>query len=187
MALDQLESPAEKAICVSFAVVIVVLQLTIYLIFDSSVFDKAQRQMIWFANNPLNLGPVGFVRVLVGAFLVSLLLVPLGMLDIRRSLQNRELLVAMLVSALLTLAAVYTNSIRFVFVLFPVIFPVAVLGIARLAQTGRSMFRFGRLGALITEVLLLSAVCAFNLLTYASFLRYGSTIEMARQFIPFLL
>ena len=87
----------------------------------------------------------------------------------------------------MTLAAVYTNSIRFVFVLFPVVFPVAVLGIARLAQAGRSMFRFGSLGALITEVLLLSAVCAFNLVTYAGFLRYGSTIEMARQFIPFLL
>ena len=178
---------ASLIICVSFAVVIVVLQLTIYLIFDSSVLDKAQRQMIWFANNPLNLGPAGFVRVLVGAFLVSLLLVPLGMLDIRRSVQNRGLLVAMLISALLTLAAVYTNSIRFVFVLFPVVFPIAVLGIARLAQTGRSMFRFGSLGALITEVLLLSAVCAFNLLAYAGFLRYGSTIEMARQFIPFLL
>ncbi len=174
-------------ICASFAAVILVWQLIIYLVFDYSFFDTARKQLRWFANNPLNSGPAGFVRVLVGAFLASLLLVPVGLLDIRRSMQNRELLLAMLISGLLTLAAVYTNSIRFVFVLFPVVFPIAVLGVVRLAKTGRSALRFGSLGALITEVVLLSVVCAFSLLTYAGFLRYGSTIEMARRFLQFLV
>lgn len=173
-------------ICASFAAVILVLQLIIYLVFDYGFFDKTQRQLTWFTNNPLNLGPAGFVRVLGGAFLASLLLVPVGLPDIRRSMKNRELLLAMLVSALFTLAAVYTNSIRFVFVLFPVIFPIAVLGVVRLAEMGRSALRIGRVGALVTELALLSGVCAFNLLTYAGFLRYGSTIEMARRFLPFL-
>lgn len=173
-------------ICASFAAVILVLQLILYLVFDYGFFDKTQRQLTWFANNPLNLGPTGFVRALGGAFLASLLLVPLGLLDIRRSMQNRELLLAMLVSALLTLAAVYTNSIRFVFVLFPVVFPVAVLGAVRLAEMGRSVLRMGRVGARVTEVALLSGVCAFSLFTYVGFLRYGSTMEMARRFVPFL-
>lgn len=173
-------------ICASFAAIVLVLQLILYLVFDYGFFDKTQRQLAWFANNPLNLGPTGFVRVLAGAFLASLLLVPPGLLAIRRSMQNRELLLAMLVSALLTLAAVYTNSIRFVFVLFPVVFPVAALGAVRLAEMGRSALRLGRVGALATEVALVSGVCAFSLLTYVGFLRYGSTIEMARRFLPFL-
>jgi hypothetical protein len=173
-------------ICASFAAVILVLQLIVYLVFDYSFLDKTQRQLAWFANNPLNLGLAGFVRVLVGAFLASLLLVPAGLLDVRRSIEHRGLLLAMLVSALLTLAAVYTNSIRFVFVLFPVVFPIAVLGIVRLGRLAGSTLRFGRAGELSTELTLLTGVCAFSLLTYAAFLRYGSTIEMARRLLPFL-
>jgi len=174
-------------VCASFAAVFLVLQLMIYLIFDYGFFDKAERQLRWFANNPLDLGPAGFVHVLVGAFLASLFLVPVGLLEVARSIRNRELLLAMLTSALLTLAVVYTNSIRFVFVLFPVVFPIAVLGIVRLAEMGRVAFRFGRRGALATEAALLFAACAFSLLTYAGFLHYGTTKEMARQLLPFLL
>jgi hypothetical protein len=171
----------------SFAAVILMLQITIYLVSDYGFFEHFQKQVQWFAAHPLNSGPAGFVRVLVGAFLVSLLLVPMGVLDFRRSMRNRELVLAMLAGALPTLAAVYTNSIRFVFVLFPVIFPLAVLGLVRLAETGRSVFRFSRRGTLVIEVVFLSVVCAFNILTYFGVLRYGSTTEMARQLLPFLL
>lgn len=167
--------------------VVLLLQATIYLVFDYGFFEQLQRQVVWFSENPLNLGLAGFVRVLVGAFLVSLLLVPVGLLDLRQSMQDRELAAAMLVAALLTLLAVYTHSIRFVFVLFPVVFPIAVLGVVRLAGIGGAVFGLGRRGTLAIEVALLSGVCAINVATYAGVLRYGSTIEMARRLLPFLL
>jgi len=167
--------------------VVLLLQATIYLVFDYGFFEQLQRQVVWFSENPLNLGLAGFVRVLVGAFLVSLLLVPVGLLDLRQSMQDRELAAAMLVAALLTLLAVYTHSIRFVFVLFPVVFPIAVLGVVRLAGIGGAVFGLGRRGTLAIEVALLSGVCAINVATYAGVLRYGSTIEMARRLLPFVL
>ena len=167
--------------------VVLLLQATIYLVFDYGFFEQLQRQVVWFSENPLNLGLAGFVRVLVGAFLVSLLLVPVGLLDLRQSMQDRELAAAMLVAALLTLLAVYTHSIRFVFVLFPVVFPIAVLGVVRLAGIGGAVFGLGRRGTLAIEVALLSGICAINVATYAGVLRYGSTIEMARRLLPFLL
>jgi hypothetical protein len=49
------------------------------------------------------------------------------------------------------------------------------------------VFGLGRRGTLAIEVALLSGVCAINVATYAGVLRYGSTIEMARRLLPFLL
>ena len=170
-----------------FAIPFMILQLLIYLIFDYSIFDKASKQMDWFANNPINLGILGLIRILVGTFSISLLFLPFGILEFWKNKRYIKLHLAMLVSIMLTLLAVYTNSIRFAFVLFPLVFTFNIRGILFIISKLQFVFPASQKRLDVVKLAAVVAVCAFNIVLYFGFLQYGSTTAIAKHLLRFLL
>jgi hypothetical protein len=171
----------------SFAIPFIIFQLFIYLIFDYSIFDKANRQMDWFANNPLNLGFMGLIRILIGTFSISLLFLPMGILEFWQNKRYVKLHLAMFVSIMLTLFAVYTYSIRFAFVLFPLVFTFNIRGILFIISKFQFFFPANQKQEQVARLTLVVIVCTFNISLYLGFLWYGSTTEIAKHLLSFLL
>jgi hypothetical protein len=171
----------------SFTIPFIIIQLLIYLIFDYSIFDKANRQMDWFANNPLNLGFMGLIRILIGTFSVSLLFLPMGILEFWQNKRYAKLHLAMFVSIMLTLFAVYTNSIRFAFVLFPLVFTFNIRGIFFIISKLQFVISATQKQVQIARLTLVVIVCTFNIVLYFAFLRFGSTTAIAKHLLSFML
>jgi len=171
----------------SFTIPFVILQLLIFIIFGYSIFDKANKQMVWFAHNPLNLGFMGLIRILIGTFSVSLLFLPMGIIEFWQNKRCAKLHLSMLVSIMLTLFTVYTNSIRFAFVLFPLVFTFNIRGILFIISKLQLVFSESYKWIPIARLALVVIVCTFNIFLYFGFLRYRSTIEFARHLLSFML
>ena len=172
---------------VCFSIPVILFQLAIASSFDYSILDNAQAKMGWVADNPLSLGPVGLLRSFMGAFIVSLFFLPFGVLEFRKHHRLATFHLAMLISTLITLLAIYVATIRFSFVLFPLIFTFNIRGIAFLVSKLKAAVSMNEHQVRLAQGTLVAAVCAFNIVLYAGFLHYGSTMEMATQFLSFLL
>jgi len=162
-----------------FGVPVLLYQLAFAYAFDFSLLDNFGAKLIMARAVPYSLGPLGLLRTLVATFSASLLLVPLGLYDLRRGAPHRRLVASMTIACVATLLTVYISSVRFAFVLFPVVFPLAVRGARTLADSSGA----GRWLA----SLCIGAVCGFNGLLYVALLRVDTTEELARRFVPFLI
>lgn len=171
----------------SFTIPFIILQLLIYLIFDYSIFDKASKELYLIVNSPLNLGFMGLFRILIGTFSISLLFLPMGILEYWQNKRYVKLHLAMFVSIILTLFIVYINSIRFAFVLFPLVFTFNIRGILFMISKLQFVFSGSHKLLQVERFTLVIIVCAFNIFLYFVFLRYGSTTEIAKHLLSFML
>lgn len=171
----------------SFTIPFIILQIMIYLIFDYSIFDKAEVHLDWIINNPLDRGFMGLIRVLVGTFSISLLFLPMGILEFWHNKRYAKLHLAMFVSTILALLAVYVNTIRFAFVLFPLVFTFNIRAILFIISRLQLALSASDKQVQVAKLTLVVIVCLFNIFLYFGFLRYGSTIAIARHLLPFML
>jgi len=171
----------------SFTIPFIILQFLIYLIFDYSIFDKAGKEIYLIVNSPLNLGFKGLIRILTGTFSISLLFLPMGILEFLGNKRYVKLHLAMFVSIMLTLCIVYINSIRFAFILFPLVFTFNIRGILFIISRLKFVFSASYKWIQFTKLTLVVLVCTFNIFLYFFFLRYGSTTEIAKHLLSFML
>lgn len=171
----------------SFTIPILIFQIVIYLIFDYSIFDNAEKKMEWVVDNPLSLGPSGLIRAFIGAFNVSLLFVPLGVFEFWKKNRHVNIHLAMLVSVLVGLLGIYINTVRFVFVLFPLVFTFAIRGVMFFVSKLQIAVSASERQTRLAQAALVAGMCVFNVLLYVGFLQYGSTMAMARRFLSLLL
>jgi hypothetical protein len=171
----------------SFTIPFIILQLLINLIFDYSIFDKADKELYLIVNSPLNLGFKGLIRILLGTFSISLLFLPMGILEFWENKRYAKLHLAMFVSIMLTLFIVYINSIRFAFVLFPLVFTFNIRGILFIISKLQFVFSESYRWVQVARLTLVVIVCTFNIFLYFAFLRYGSTTEIAKHLLSFML
>ena len=141
----------------------------------------------WIINNPLDRGFLGLIRVLVGAFNISLLFLPMGILEFWQNRPYAKLHLAMFVSTILALLAVYVNTIRYAFVLFPLVFTFNIRAILFIISKMQIALSASDKQLQVAKLTLVVIVCLFNIFLYFGFLRYGSTIAIAKHLLWFML
>jgi len=163
----------------AFGVPVLLYQLAFAHAVGFSLLENFQAKLGMAAEVPYSLGPGGLLRTLAATFSLALVLVVPGLRALRRDPRHARVLASMTIACVATLLAIYISSVRFAFVLFPVVFTLAVRGAHALAEAcgGRRWVETASIGA----------VCAFNLLLYAAFVRFDTTDALARAWVPFLV
>lgn len=173
-------------ICASFSVPVLVIQAGVYWLFDYTIFDKAIKVRELSANAPLTLGPVGFMRALVGAFSVSLFFAVFGLVEFFKKQDNVVAFSALLLAGLITFSAVWTSVTRFVFVLSPLVFTCCIRGIIVLSGMLQGVLRYNDTVKKTLHIAAVVFIIIINVLMYCVFLRFGTTLAMAKKFLLFL-
>jgi len=166
-----------------FAIPLLIFQFLNQYIFDYTILDKILYDKELALQNMINLGLPGFIKSFIGAFLASLFFFPFGVIKIFKNKENITIYTTMLISIIPILSLVNIHTIRYVFILFPIIFPVTIIGTSYLADILQNKLQFNNKfkSYLIASFILM--IIIVNILTYIAIIHFGSTDKIAEALL----